>query len=399
MTSGTSTGGSWPNSSAWDGQIGFVKTWSGSNGKYIPSSGLIKYNDFSCTIIAYGPRITGTKETWSYDGYGNLYLSAVTSIRPDVSVLQANTWDANDDLALLGRLADKIRGHDFSASISLADVDKTAQMVQGSLKSLVKAVTCLRKKDLSGLLRALPNMLGAAERRGAQRALSLGDISQAWLAIQYGWKPLLSDIFSAMKATEAITAPPRTVVFRSRYRKKPLFYSSSTSPSNWIGKGVTDTTGQYIYRLTEGLSTARSLGLLDPASLLWERLPFSFIVDWALPIGSYLSALNVFPFLSGDWVKTVVETRDSRFNGLAWSVMEKVDIPKGFYIQYGGFDSYRRKTISRTTGTGALAIPLPVFKKNIRDVFTDLHLANTIALIHQFGPDFLKGSGKYAPSR
>lgn len=41
-----------------------------------------------------------------------------------------------------------------------------------------------------------------------------------------------------------------------------------------------------------GLRSVNQLGLINPLSLAWELVPFSFIVDWILPIGPVLQALT-----------------------------------------------------------------------------------------------------------
>jgi hypothetical protein len=40
------------------------------------------------------------------------------------------------------------------------------------------------------------------------------------------------------------------------------------------------------------LSTASELGLTNPLAVAWELVPFSFVVDWALPIGSFLNQID-----------------------------------------------------------------------------------------------------------
>jgi hypothetical protein len=39
-------------------------------------------------------------------------------------------------------------------------------------------------------------------------------------------------------------------------------------------------------------------GFTNPVNLAWELLPFSFVVDWFLPIGPYLEALSAFDGLT-----------------------------------------------------------------------------------------------------
>ena len=35
---------------------------------------------------------------------------------------------------------------------------------------------------------------------------------------------------------------------------------------------------------------ANQLGLVNPASVAWELIPFSFLVDWFLPVGKFLES-------------------------------------------------------------------------------------------------------------
>jgi hypothetical protein len=60
----------------------------------------------------------------------------------------------------------------------------------------------------------------------------------------------------------------------------------------------------YLFEMREELGFSRQLGLLDPLSVVWENIPYSFVVDWFIPIGDYLSMLNQIPFLNGRWLIT-----------------------------------------------------------------------------------------------
>lgn len=53
-------------------------------------------------------------------------------------------------------------------------------------------------------------------------------------------------------------------------------------------------------------------GLLDPEVVAWELVPFSFVADWALPIGDYLSNRSFFKGLVGTYVLSVKSERSYR---------------------------------------------------------------------------------------
>jgi hypothetical protein len=47
------------------------------------------------------------------------------------------------------------------------------------------------------------------------------------------------------------------------------------------------------YALSDAtLAEFSSLGLINPLEIVWELLPYSFVVDWFLPIGNWLSSMT-----------------------------------------------------------------------------------------------------------
>lgn len=42
------------------------------------------------------------------------------------------------------------------------------------------------------------------------------------------------------------------------------------------------------------LHRATTLGLTNPAAIAWELVPFSFVVDWFIPIGNFLNSWTDF---------------------------------------------------------------------------------------------------------
>jgi hypothetical protein len=56
---------------------------------------------------------------------------------------------------------------------------------------------------------------------------------------------------------------------------------------------------------------SRSLGLLDPLSVAWEILPWSFVVDWFYPVGTFLDNLSIIPQLEGRFTQTLKQSHHS----------------------------------------------------------------------------------------
>lgn len=128
-------------------------------------------------------------------------------------------------------------------------------------------------------------------------------VSDTWLALQYGWLPLVSDVTSAAEllAQHMVGHPIRMSVIGT---------SNGTTESTQVGT-LYDFTGSYGYtekiwtqaqaktgyRLevtNPDLATLAQTGLDNPLLLAWELLPYSFVVDWFFKVGDYLQALSAF---------------------------------------------------------------------------------------------------------
>lgn len=139
----------------------------------------------------------------------------------------------------------------------------------------------------------------------AARSLGLGwrDAPDRWLEYQYGWKPLLSDIY---EATRDINAQDRESEFRTWYHVKARSKDQVRGVSD-IATGFNGVVGrsydqhQWDVKVRFDFKPKPDMGLfaeldewgvVNPLEVAWELIPFSFVVDWAIPIGDYLSALS-----------------------------------------------------------------------------------------------------------
>jgi len=149
-------------------------------------------------------------------------------------------------------------------------------------------------------------------------------VANNWLEFQYGWKPLLQDIKGLIESYQQYADPDFRVYTvragasgRATYTL-PLYgpFRASIQWVNGIRAGTLriekKTTYQYgiSYSLDDPTRAfLAQTGFLNPLDLAWEVLPFSFVVDWFLPVGQYLEGLSNFEGLKflGGWesVKTI----------------------------------------------------------------------------------------------
>lgn len=127
-------------------------------------------------------------------------------------------------------------------------------------------------------------------------------IAQEYLKYVYGWKPLMQDIFGVMELAKAAGKQPLLIhgsskATQSEQTDEGEFHNSSRNGVTRVPPMTAETTMKCSIwaRMDpdyQGTRALNQLGLLNPASLAWELVPFSFVVDWVLPIGPVLQALT-----------------------------------------------------------------------------------------------------------
>jgi hypothetical protein len=119
--------------------------------------------------------------------------------------------------------------------------------------------------------------------------------------MRYAWQPAIQDAFEAAKAFEALSNGPRQKIFKASHRRQiPIGMNTNYCSVNQV------VTAQrtYMYEMYEELAAFRQMGLGNPLTILWERLPWSFVIDWFTPVGTYLSLIGQVPFMKGRWSRT-----------------------------------------------------------------------------------------------
>lgn len=126
--------------------------------------------------------------------------------------------------------------------------------------------------------------------------------ADTWLEYTYGWKPLLMDVYNSAEAL-ANTLVERAYVVRTatasaRSEDRVSISSGVLSDEvRFLDKITTRNAVKFKvdFRIPNGsISALHAFGLSNPLVVAWEIVPFSFVVDWFLPIGDAISALSAF---------------------------------------------------------------------------------------------------------
>lgn len=141
--------------------------------------------------------------------------------------------------------------------------------------------------------------------------------ANAWLEYSYGWKPLLSDIYGSMELLANTYHMPKALRVSAR-KLEVRTTTPSTHQRDRNVRTVTDSTRVVLEfaEPTEWTNTMSKTGVSNPALLAWELLPYSFVIDWFVPIGTYLSnmdALLGLNFIRGSTTTRLQVVLDSTF--------------------------------------------------------------------------------------
>lgn len=125
-------------------------------------------------------------------------------------------------------------------------------------------------------------------------------VPQSWLELQYGWNPLMNDILgSCIAVDEAWNKPQAPNIRVSGFASDTLLhrvdpeYAGNDPRFGWNGTEEQIAEVVLYYSLKSYFRQMVSeLGLVNPLEIIWERMPYSFVVDWFLPLGDWFAGLS-----------------------------------------------------------------------------------------------------------
>jgi hypothetical protein len=303
-------------------------------------------------------RVNGVYEYWDPQNNvygiqtGPLYTLSMPSFTSHFNADLRNQVNAN---ALNNSLL-TLKGMKVNLGNALGQMKQTVGMILGTAQRIGNSLRALRKGNFRNAAIALG--VNPGSRRNGQ---SLGKdqtkgLSDAWLALQFGWKPLVADVYDACDDLARLNNDPRRVrVSCSRTRR----WAQSLASGDWEGVPVHVHeegwyTRKYVYIFSYRRETFANLsrfGLTNPVAVAWELLPWSFVVDWFIPVGDFIDTLDAtfgFEFQKGCvttfWKNTQTATSNAAklVNGHTFSTMKAQAIQEVVFCQRGvlsGFPS------------------------------------------------------------
>lgn len=290
---------------------------------------------------------------------------------------------------VIAKLLEKLKNQSVNLAQVFAERKLTADLIGDTAIRLASSFSSLKKGDFREAAKRLG--VGASRRKTTAFNRAYGRnkqnaISNGWLELQYGWRPLLQDIygsaeFLAKKQCHEIHAVVRSKQTR-RWEEDTLV---PDNPNYWdvltTKRTQFDYSGSILFQTTGAeLATAKEAGLINPLSLAWELTPYSFVVDWFIPIGNYLNSLDAtlgLEFQSGSFTTFLRGT----------SAITLTADNRRAASRYYSSSVFNCRIKSSRTKVECIRTPLSAFPTayppRFKNPFSFEHAANGIALLFQ----------------
>lgn len=189
------------------------------------------------------------------------------------------------------KLFDQLQGEGANIANMIAERQQTIDMVANTIRKIALTIGDIRRRNFSSAFRRL-----FGDARGARR-LRGKDIADTWIAIQYGIIPLMGDVYDIVNLSHRRITSLQPVTFRAsskHARNGPSDQSAAFFQSKNYGFRACVAVAKYMIRAfpNNKLASPAALGLTNPLVPLWEITPWSFVIDWFLPVGRYLEQLS-----------------------------------------------------------------------------------------------------------
>lgn len=171
-------------------------------------------------------------------------------------------------------------GH-VNLGTALGESKQTFNMIAQTGRDLLLGYNAFKRGDY----KSAAKHLGLSRPPGKSAA-------NKWLAYHLGWMPLVKDIYGGVQQVQE-GFRKKAQIFSVVRKVKGSESDPGPVPFNASVSGSTQFT--YICKIyarvkNEDLAAISALGLANPAAIAWELLPYTFILDWLLPVGNMLEA-------------------------------------------------------------------------------------------------------------
>jgi hypothetical protein len=259
-------------------------------------------DDFVAGCQSLGERgymtFSGDSGIHPYGYYGIAYRSHAENF-PACTAAQTVLPLLNEKTAYLGSVRNEALNKLLDRGVYLAETFGEHRQTIGMVTKKVLYLTQIARAIRRGNVKELSRLLRVDIKKIPKH------FADGWLEYTYGWKPLVQDIYDLVEWHEDhdLNRPSNYGVHTTR---RPQATTREVSRTGDYSVGVYNTTNvtvrwqrkmwavcRYDWVLDDPVqATLAQVGLTNPLRLAWELLPYSFVCDWIIPVGEYLSAMD-----------------------------------------------------------------------------------------------------------
>jgi hypothetical protein len=233
-----------------------------------PLSSGLKYTGAVCGV---------TGSVWTVDGVTNPSRIDISGERNSLTNIALTSCRSN------------LKDMKVDLGTAFGERNQTARLIGDTASRIARAVRNLRRGNIRNAMRDL----GMSSKRGAPRG---SNWTKNWLELQYGWKPLLSDVFGACDALSKRDKDDWMVTAKGTAGRKPFgTFAQRGTGLSWYDSASRYELGVFVRAdawPSRAFASLSSVGVTNPLNVAWELVPYSFVVDWFLPIGGWINSLD-----------------------------------------------------------------------------------------------------------
>lgn len=271
----------------------------------------VKVSNPSDSLAAYGP------PDWGYREWRGALATALVPDAPESPGFLSDVSNARQNV--INEVYAKAYNGSAQLGVTIAEGNKTLQMIRQPLGRARNILEQMIRRKTSLINKGI----------GVSKA-----IASTWLEYRLGFKPVLYDIQNIIDATANQIAGNRTTERQVARSSKALETYANVEVELLaqlrFHEGRARSTKSVSYRISAGviyetrlLSDEKSfervrhnygLQLRDVLRTGWELVPFSFVVDRFIDVGTWLEAIQPNPNVTilGSWVSTKRSTHSQR---------------------------------------------------------------------------------------
>lgn len=218
---------------------------------------------------------------------------------PDASIL---------DSVVTSAMAEA-RSATFDALTFAAEFAKTVELVASNYRQINKLAQKAARWAVSR----------RRGRNGVTPAQLWDLFNSKWLEYRYGWRPLLFDAEDALQAFCERTHKGDIRNGKARFNAditNSTSYTTVDGPVTVMGSRVL--TGSRVYRgaAYAGIGDLSVKYGIDPLVTGWELIPYSFVIDWFLDVGTWIKAVS--PFSGTSFLGSMASVKDTYTSRTEW---------------------------------------------------------------------------------